>query len=151
MDYHKKYKKYKNKYLHTKDDLYGGKKKLKDPLSHDTWITAKGHDSIKFKPNIIEKRTKEFMHIFGGDISGNVVQFGGGSGVGLWSMILSKMSDKLTVVDYSPAMVKNIKKTFELNSFLLDNVSIVEQRRRERLFSLVLQFHGVRGRSSESE
>ena len=55
-----------------------------------------------------------FKYIFGNNISGNMVQFRGGSQSGIWSVILSKISSNLTIVDYLPPMIKVIKKNIKI-------------------------------------
>lgn len=93
----------------------------KTPLLHETWIIAKDHQEIKFE----DRHLKIFNNKFGKNISGNIVHFGGGSGGGIWSYILAKNATKLTIVDYSPAMIKIIKNTFKLNNLSTKNIDIV--------------------------
>lgn len=69
-----------------------------------------------------------FKNIFDNNISGNVVQFGRGSYSGIWSVILSKISNNLTIVDYSLPMIKVIKKTLKLNKIPMKNITIVNEK-----------------------
>ena len=93
----------------------------KTPILHETWITAKNQQETKFE----DRDLTHFNNRFGKNISGNIVQFGGGSGGGIYSYILAQISTKLTIVDYSPAMIKIIKKTFKLNNLSTKNIDIV--------------------------
>jgi 2-polyprenyl-3-methyl-5-hydroxy-6-metoxy-1,4-benzoquinol methylase len=96
----------------------------RQPIFNKVWMDAKNHTEKMCNENHL----RIFKYRFGEKITGNVVQFGGGSMSGVWSVILSKTADHLTVVDYSPAMVKIIKKTIKLNKISIDNLSIVCER-----------------------
>ena len=97
---------------------------LKDnPLLDKIWT--------KKNPCYIERKYEKehilrLKYIFGNNISGNIVEFGGGSGS--VSIMLSKVAKKLTIVDYSPQMIKELKKTLKLNKIHMKNITIVNEK-----------------------
>ena len=99
------------------------KETFKQPIFHKGWLEA------DYKEQLVQQNDyKIFKYKFEDQITGNIVQFGGGSNSGIWSAILSKMAKHLTVVDYAPNMIKVVKKTFKLNKYPTDNVTFVCER-----------------------
>ena len=101
---------------------------MNDPILNHIWIHP---NENKYLPSFCgENNWSFFKYILNKhyhNLSGNIIQFGAGSSSGLWSYILSKLTDVLTIIDYSQPMLDIVKKTLTLNE-AHDNINTICQR-----------------------
>ena len=100
-----------------------------EPLNHLNWINPSKlkYFSQKRDKIFIDKYFNWFKNILK-NINGNILQIGGGSGAGMISVILSKFTDELIVLDYSLNMLNIVKKTIKLNLNSSKNIKFVEEK-----------------------
>tara|TARA_X000000950_G_scaffold44431_1_gene50264 strand:- start:4212 stop:4868 length:657 start_codon:yes stop_codon:yes gene_type:complete len=104
------------------------KSKDNEPINHLNWIYPKKNEfnSKKFDIIFIENYYDWFKNNILKNINGNILQIGGGSG--LISVILSKFTNELIVLDYSLNMLNIVKKTIKLNLNSSKNIKFVEEK-----------------------
>jgi hypothetical protein len=100
-----------------------------EPLNHLDWINPSKlkYFSQKRDKIFIDKYFNWFKNILK-NINGNILQIGGGSTSGMISVILSKFTDELIVLDYSLNMLNIVKKTIKLNLNSSKNIKFVEEK-----------------------
>ena len=106
------------------------KSKNKDPIGHLEWINPKKfrYNSKKFDVIFIEHYFNWFNNNNLKNIKGNILQIGGGSQSGLISVILSKITNQLTILDYSLNMINIVKKTIKLNLNSCNEIKFVQEK-----------------------
>ena len=106
------------------------KSKNKEPIGHLEWINPKKfrYNSKKFDVIFIKHYFNWFNNNILKNIKGNILQIGGGSQSGLISVILSKITNQLTILDYSLNMINIVKKTIKLNLNSCNEIKFVQEK-----------------------
>ena len=86
------------------------------------------YNSKKFDVIFIENYFNWFNNNILKNIKGNILQIGGGSQSGLISVILSKITNQLTILDYSLNMINIVKKTIKLNLNSSNEIKFVQEK-----------------------
>ena len=102
------------------------KNTINKPIFNNIWLNP-----TKYLPLLCGENNWSFFRYILSDyydnLYGNIIQFGAGSSSGLWSYILSNLTNELTIIDYSQPMLDIVKKTLTLNK-AHNNINSICQR-----------------------
>lgn len=99
--------------------------KLKQPIGDNVWKQG-WSNPVKFANKHIEICQQLITKCYG-NISGNVVVFGGG-GCNIFNIIIASICDHVTLVDYSCTMIKKAEDNCKLNNISTNNIKFICDR-----------------------
>jgi len=104
------------------------KNRKNKPIFDPIWMNPNEH---KYSPLLCGENNRSFFKYilcnYYDNLSGNIIQFCAGSSSGLWSYIISKLTNELTIIDYSQPMLDIVKKKLTLNE-AHNNINTICQR-----------------------